>query len=260
VADLAAASGPALARPVRAGVGEAAAAMAPLLRRLGRLAQLTPLDVEAVRDLAVLRRRFRPGAVLQTEGRPPAAQFLICGWASSQRVLRDGRRQIFDFVLPGEGFGFGPLAEGRARHAVVAVTAVETVEAGGFLEAVSRARPGGLRQAIQAGLLEEEARRLDHMIRLGRLTGYEKAAHFILEMQRRSGLAEGRSFPLPLTQETMADALGLSVVHLNRVLRQLRAAGVVEIRGGMALVHDPSALAATAVLAPGPGEVAAAAR
>ena len=87
------------------------------------------------------------------------------------------------------------------------------------------------------------------MVRLGRLTAHEKVAHFVLEMQRRSGAPEASSFPLPLTQETISDALGVSVVHLNRVLRQLRAANLVTLRGGVALVGDPKALATAAVLA-----------
>jgi CRP-like cAMP-binding protein len=70
----------------------------------------------------------------------------------------------------------------------------------------------------------------------------------MLEMQRRCGAGDGPTFPLPLTQETISDALGVSVVHLNRVLRQLRGENLLHLRGGVAMVRDPRALAATTVL------------
>jgi CRP-like cAMP-binding protein len=175
---------------------------------------------------------------------------VLSGWACSQRVLRDGRRQIFDFILPGEGFGFGTLADAQARHAVVAVTPVETVDASALLQAARALPDGALWRSIRASELEADARRLEHMVRLGRLVASEKTAHFILEMQRRAGAADAPSFPLPLTQEAIGDALGISVVHLNRVLRQFRADSVLELRGGVAHLRDPRALAAAAILAP----------
>jgi CRP-like cAMP-binding protein len=237
-------------RVLRSGVKDGPAAALPLLRRLSRFGPLGADEIEQVRDLVGLRRRWRTGTTLFAEGRPAAPQFLLSGWACAQRVLRDGRRQIFDFILPGEGFGHGAAVEGHARQTVVALTMVETVDAAAFLEAAREAPTEPLGRAIRAMAHEEDARRLEHMVRLGRLTAHEKVAHFVLEMQRRSGAPEASSFPLPLTQETISDALGVSVVHLNRVLRQLRAAGVVTLRGGVALVGDPKALAAAAVLAP----------
>jgi CRP-like cAMP-binding protein len=174
--------------------------------------------------------------------------FVLSGWACSQRVLHDGRRQIFDFIVPGEGFGFGPFADGHTRQAVVALTAIETVEASGLLEGGRDVSGGGLWQAVRAARAEMGKRQLDHMVRLGRLTAYERVAHFMLEMRRRAGTPEAHSYALPLTQDVIADALGVSVVHLSRLLRQLREARVVEIRGGVAVLHDPQALALAAVL------------
>ena len=126
------------------------------------------------------------------EGQPPAAQFLLSGWACSQRVLRDGRRQIFDLILPGEGFGHGAAAESQARQTVVALTIVETVDAVAFFEAARDGPPHGLWRSIRAIQREEDARGpRSSMVRLGRLTAaHEKVAHFILEMQRRSGAGE----------------------------------------------------------------------
>lgn len=229
-------------------------AVGPLLHRLGRFAALTPEEIERVARLAATRRRWTAGTVLFAEGRATGPHFVISGWACGQRVLRDGRRQIFDFVAPGEGFGFGPLTESEERQSIVALTSMETIEASGLLEGGIDVSAGSLWRAIRAARVEANARSLDHMVRLGQLTAYEKAAHFLLEMRQRAGVTETRSFPLPLTQEVMADALGLSVVHLNRVLRQLRADGLADIRSGVAIVNDRKALAAAAVLPVPAGE------
>lgn len=239
-----------ITRVSRSAARESPTAAGPLLRRLSRFGPLGADEIEQVRDLVGRRKRWRSGTTLFAEGRPAAPQFLLSGWAGAQRVLRDGRRQIFDFILPGEGFGYGPAVDSQARQTVVALTAVETVDAAAFLGAAREVPSNGLWRAIRATELEEDARRLEHMVRLGRLTAHEKVAHFVLEMQRRSGASEASSFPLPLTQETISDALGVSVVHLNRVLRQLRAADLVKLRGGVAMVGDSKALAAAAVLTP----------
>jgi CRP-like cAMP-binding protein len=227
---------------------DGASAAAPLLRRLGRFAQLTSAEIDQVCDLALQRRRWRPGTPLLADGHATATHFVVSGWACSQRVLRDGRRQIFDLIVPGEGYGFGPTGQGRGRQTIVALTSTETVDARVFLDAAHEAPSGGLWRAVLGMVVEDDLRRSEHMVRLGRLTAYEKIAHFILEMQRRTGFAHAPSFPLPLTQEIVADTLGLSVVHLNRVLRQLRAEEIVTIRAGVATVRDQKALAAAAIL------------
>jgi CRP-like cAMP-binding protein len=92
----------------------------------------------------------------------------------------------------------------------------------------------------------EDALLLDHAVRLGRLTAFERVAHFLLELQQRleiAGLGDRQRFPLPLTQEILADALGLSIVHVNRTLQQLRRTGLIELRSGVAILVQPDALA-----------------
>jgi CRP-like cAMP-binding protein len=71
-------------------------------------------------------------------------------------------------------------------------------------------------------------------------------AHFFLELQRRlevTGLGDSQRFPLPLTQEILADALGLSIVHVNRTLQHLRREQLIELRSGVAILLQPAALA-----------------
>ena len=119
----------------RSGMPEAAAVTAAVLRNLGRFATLTAEEAARVAALGATRRRWRPGALLAADGGASGAHFVVSGWACSQRVLRDGRRQIFDFILPGEGFGFGRPSESHAAPAILALTALETVSAGGLADA-----------------------------------------------------------------------------------------------------------------------------
>jgi CRP-like cAMP-binding protein len=83
------------------------------------------------------------------------------------------------------------------------------------------------------------------MVRLGQQTAYERVAHFLLELQRRlqiAGLGDSQRFPLPLTQEMLADSLGLSIVHVNRTLQHLRREKLIELRSGVAILLEPQTL------------------
>lgn len=81
-----------------------------------------------------------------------------------------------------------------------------------------------------------------HITRLGRLDAYERILDLLLEFNERltlSGIASDGHFPLPLTQEMMADALGLTPVHVNRMLQRARSEAVLTWRGGLVSLHDP---------------------
>ncbi|HEX2561897.1 Crp/Fnr family transcriptional regulator [Phenylobacterium sp.] len=217
--------------------GRAARAGELMARRFGALSGLSGSDLELIEAAARRLESHSAGADL------PGRRILVSGWASRRRVMSDGARQIFSFVLPGDP------CEGRRRGAVslVALTPVETVEAPGLFQAAEDSLlHAGLAEAFEAMREEEERLLLDHIVRLGRLTAYERMAHLLLELRdrlARVGLAEERRLPMPLTQETLADALGLSIVHVNRTIQQLRREGLIELRSGIAVLHDPDALA-----------------
>lgn len=218
--------------------------MDPIIRRLRSLASLNEAEIDAVRALSERRERHGPGEQLIAEGttaqRP---RFVVSGWACRQRLMPDGRRQIFAFMLPGDAIGF----ERRpALAATVALTALETVDASLLHDMVRRGLAPGLVRAFTGLQTLEDALLLDHAVRLGRLTAFERVAHFLLELQQRlevAGLGDRQRFPLPLTQEILADALGLSIVHVNRTLQQLRRAGLIELRSGVAILLQPETLA-----------------
>jgi CRP-like cAMP-binding protein len=86
---------------------------------------------------------------------------------------------------------------------------------------------------------------LDHIVRLGRQSAYERTAHLFLELRERLavvGMIQGDTFVLPLTQDQMAEILGLSVVHVNRTLQQMRRDGLIEIKHAHINLLDLKAL------------------
>jgi CRP-like cAMP-binding protein len=215
-----------------------------IVRRLKSFALLAESELELIRRVGERRVRHAPGEQLLVEGLGGQHPHLVVsGWASRQRLLPDGRRQIFSLALPGDGVGFG---DRPALASVVALTALETIDGAPLQDAIRRGMAPGLAAALKAADLFEDSLLLDHAMRLGRLTAFERTAHFLLELQHRletAGLGDHQRFPLPLTQEILADALGLSVVHVNRTLQQLRRAGYIELRSGVAILLQADAMA-----------------
>jgi CRP-like cAMP-binding protein len=222
----------------------------PILRRLTSLATLSEAEQALLLSLGARRDRHRTGDELLVEGdfaRRP--RFVLSGWASAQRILADGRRQVFGFFLPGDGIGVYPRMAAPAPFTVVAATPMETVDAEPFLESIRAGASSGLLKAFSAAARCEDIMLLDQVVRLGRQTAYERVAHFLLEMHERLdvvGLAEQQRFPLPLTQEILADTLGLSIVHINRTLQQMRRDGLIEWRSGMATIRQRETLVSLA--------------
>ena len=86
---------------------------------------------------------------------------------------------------------------------------------------------------------------VEHLVNIGRRSAIERTAHFFLELRERLGLvglATDKEFTCPLNQYVLADALGLSAIHVNRVLRQLRERKLLTLRERKVIIHDPAAL------------------
>lgn len=215
----------------------------PVLRRLRSLAALSEPDLELVRSLSDRRERYASGEQLVAESAVQRPRFIVSGWACRQRLMPDGRRQIFNLLLPGDSLGFGSRP---ALASATALTSIETVDGAAVDAAVKRGATPALARALAAAEVMEDALLLDQAVRLGRLSAFERVAHFLLELQQRLeivGLGDRQRFPMPLTQEILADALGLSIVHVNRTLQQLRRGGLIELRSGVAILLQPGALA-----------------
>lgn len=222
-----------------------------VLRRLRSLAPLRAIDEQRLLALPLPLRANQAGDEICGAGavgtRP---RFLIDGWACRLRILPDGRRQIFGLVLPGDLIGSFLHPNQPAMAATVALTRLETANAAGLASLGAGQAPGGgasLAGACASLERQGEALLLDHITRLGQQTAYERTAHLFLEIRDRLavvGLVEDNAFRWPLRQEVLADLLGLSVVHVNRTLQQLRRDCMVELQGGVAALLQPERLRA----------------
>lgn len=221
---------------------------------LERHGTLSPAEAEAVR-LAEMQN-FRAGAELIAEGvcldRP---QMLLEGWAVRQRILKDGRRQILSFVLPGDIFGLCARPDGVALFTIAALTAVTIMPVPAMYEVLHQERVTALKQLAHDLLTQEEAFLCSQIVRLGRQSAHERMISLLLEFHTRLAqvhLTQDRSFNLPLTQEVLSDALGLSVVHTNRTLQQLKREHLVASKGNSISLSDLAMLSEISDYRPSP--------
>ena len=159
---------------------------------------------------------------------------LVEGWASKYKIMDDGRRQILALRLPGDICDLERVFEAEASVGVTALTdcRVAAVSVDWLIEA-RNSRPA-VRDFLWSLLAREHATMTEQIVALGRRTSRQRLAYFLcnlLERLQAIGLAEDDCFRAPLTQTDMADALGLSTVHVNRTLQALREDGLIEMRG-----------------------------
>jgi CRP-like cAMP-binding protein len=189
-----------------------------------------------------------PAAYAAGEQIPFAARggagLIVSGWACEMRLLFDGRRQIFSFLMPGD-LSLAPNFQSRP-FALVALTPVRCLR----LPAPDEEERPELTGVFYAVRRLNEARRFDALLRIGQLTASERTIHLLLEIRNRmvlNGTASGDSFNLPITQKQLADALGLSLVHVNRTLKALRRQALLSLRSGTVTLLQPSRLATLAM-------------
>jgi CRP-like cAMP-binding protein len=218
-----------------------------VLRGILAVTSLSREECEFIRGLPGIRETRPRGATLMTEDeKRRRMRFVVSGWACRQRLLPDGRRQIFGFALPGDllDLNMSPLAP--APVSIVALTPIVLFDFLTLREAATNGLLPGLGRLDLLAASLELVRTRDQVLRLGRQTAYERIAHLLLELHHRlraMGLTSGAACPLPLTQETLADALGLSLVHVNRTLKQLRVENLVALRAGQLRLLNVDALA-----------------
>jgi CRP-like cAMP-binding protein len=214
------------------------------LQRMGRGGGLSAAEEALVLSLEARRGSARAGTELLVEGGAEGPKLLLSGWAAYQRMLSDGRRQILGLLVAGDLLG-DALQSRPPACSVVALTDVVTADASALVTAVRAGASPGLARAFGSARREHDAQVLGAIVRLGGLTAFERVAHLLLELGDRmagNGLGARDRYAMPLTQEVLSDALGLSIVHTNRTLQQFRREGLIELRAGRALLLDRKAL------------------
>jgi CRP-like cAMP-binding protein len=224
-------------------------APSPLSRVLSSYAPLEERELAFITEVEGDHHRHPTGSEVVPEDSRHRVLSVVAGWAAQSVLLEDGRRQIVALVLPGELIDLPQTR--RLGLVVTAMTALRTQDATRLAHAVASAEPGqgGLSLAWRCLREAGEERLVRHIVRLGRLSAYDRTIDLLVglnERQRRSGLADASSMNLPLTQEALADYLGLSVVHVNRTLQQLRRDGLITYQSGRVTLHDRKRLIALA--------------
>ena len=214
----------------------------PLARKLSAFVALSEPEFAVLSNLHKRRRTLKAGGDLVHQGQcGQSAYILASGWVCSYKLLADGTRQIVDFQIPGDFLGLRSLLFRTADHNIEPLTTIEVseVQASDLLAAFS-ASPR-LATAVLWAASRDEAMVVEHLVCIGRRTAFERTAHFLLELGARLklvGLATRDGYACPLSQYLLGDALGLSAVHINRVLRQLREDGLLTFQRGHVSFDD----------------------
>ena len=217
------------------------APMTMLLRKLDSIATLSDEEQEAVRNLPARTRTLEPGQDIVREGDKPSQCCLVLeGWLCRYKILGEGRRQIFSFHIPGDTPDLQSLHLPVMDHSLGTVT-VATVA---FIPHDSvrdlTLRFPRLGAVLWRDTLIDAAIFREWMTGMGRKSAYGRIAHLFCEMYLKLeavGLAGDHRCPLPITQTELGDALGLTTVHVNRTLQEMRGEGLITLRSSTLVVN-----------------------
>jgi CRP-like cAMP-binding protein len=191
-------------------------------------------------------RLFRRHQHLVREGEAPGMIFCLeDGWACRYRSLSGGRRQITGLFLPGDYCEPQWLLGDRTKHPIVALTALRARGLPLAELAESPVAGSDAMTTMLSATLRIFNRQSEWIVALGRQNACERLCGLlcdIFERMRGAGRVFGNRCPMPLTQADLADLAGLTPVHVNRVLKQLRTRGVIELRARSLRVPDPERL------------------
>ncbi len=213
----------------------------------------TPDEIKLIHSLRRGQVRFRSGDVIIHEGRADLPLFtLLSGWAFRFKTLSDGRRQILNFLLPGDFIGVQQKMGDGATHGVEALT--DTSLCVFQRDALWELHRGAPQLGFNVTWItaHEESLVDVSLLSVGRRNAEERIASLLILLFKRVAALQPdempHSIPFPLTQQHIADALGLSLVHTNKTLRKLERRGLHSIENGRLRVHHPGKLAQLADL------------
>lgn len=218
----------------------------PLILRLNFFKALGDEDSRAIERACRIRRRIPARGELLREGdRPRRIYVVLDGWAARQTSLEDGRRQISAFLLPGDLFDLDSFLLGAMDHSVVAIDEMEVAEIGrDEFEQLTDNHPRVTKALLWHQLVLMAIER-EWVTNVGRRNAYERLAHLFCECWMRLdcvGMTDGDSCQFPPTQHDLADATGMTTVHVNRTLQQLRADGLLSLERKRLAIPDLDAL------------------
>ena len=220
---------------------------------IARLEMREPLeqgDREAIRDLCgSVRQVFAHRDIISEGENPDHVHLILEGWAARYKILPDGGRQITAFLIPGDFCDAHVAILGRMDHGVIALTEARIAYIGREAFDALPLRSAKLARALWWSTLVDESVLRAWVVNVGARDAYSAVAHLLCELycrMRNVGLAADHRFSLPITQEVIADALGLTPVHVNRVLQRLRGEDLIALSKGVLAILDAEALSRAA--------------
>ena len=216
------------------------------VRKLLSHSRLSTDDQAAIATLPFSLWSMEPNAYILSEGeRALICPVILSGFAYRQKTSADGGRQIVALKIPGDPLDFQSLYLERADHDLQALTRVElAIFSLKDLEQLVTPRPA-LARAVLIDILIEASIGREWLLNIGRRNALSRLAHLLCELQCRVEQIAGKrieAFEVPLTQEQLADLLGLTPVHINRTIKNLEKRGAVQRVNRKLQIGDVEAL------------------
>jgi CRP-like cAMP-binding protein len=216
------------------------------LRACGLFKPITPNELGAINSIKRDHVALKAGAeIIRAGDESPEIYTLYSGWAFRFKSLPDGRRQILNFLLPGDLVGLQAAMFAAAQYGAEALTDVELcLLPRRKVWSLFDEMPGLAFDVAWLGA-REEGYVDDNLTSTGRRTAAERVAALIISLYKRAkalGLVEQETFEFPLTQQHIADALGMSLVHTNKTLARLRRLGMYSRANGSMTLTNPRVL------------------
>jgi CRP-like cAMP-binding protein len=213
----------------------------PILK-LEQSATLTDAEREAVFAACAIEESFGAGRNLVSEGdRPGHSTVILEGWACRYKIVDGGKRQIMSFHLPGDWADLHSYFIHTMDHSVGAITECRVAQIPHLVVRRLIENHPRLAQLLWRDTMVDSAIFREWVVNIGAREAHQRLAHLLCETRTRLnalGLIDGGEFELPLTQTDLADAIGVSTVHLNRVLQQLKHEGLVRSGRGSVTIID----------------------
>ncbi len=216
------------------------------VKKLSGLAELTAADAAALEHATVNPRRYIARQDLIREGDESGPMFVVLdGWLCRYKILPSGTRQIMAFLMPGDACDLHIKLLAEMDHSIQAITtAMVATITRGEMQALMQKHPNIASAMYSAQLIDESIMRA-WIVSMGRRSSTERVAHLICELYIRAriiGLTDDGEFALPLSQLVLADALGMTAVHINRVLKELRLSGAMALKRRSVMILNPAQL------------------
>lgn len=218
--------------------------LVPLVNKFSRLAALSQQEEKAILDLPFSLKEIQRYRDVIVKGNLVSYLYvMIDGWAGRYNLRSDGSRRITGFLVPGDFCGIHAVCHAPLDHSISALTRCTIAQIDISTVNILAAGSPQIAKAIWMAKLGDEA--ILRTWLLNSADALNSLMHLLCELEARlnpSATSVERTIELPLTQEQLGDALGITKVHVNRTLRQLRERGLVTLRQGKLYIPDVYAL------------------